>query len=116
MAARGVHGAAGSHACPPRAEARARVRFPIESRGRRKKLYEVGCVTAVCSACFTLRALIVAWSAVDAADADLDVLDHPLLNFVYYAACELLPSALVLYILRKLPPRPAAQGYQQVRA
>lgn len=92
----------------------ASVRFPIESRGRRKKLYEVGCVTAVCSACFTLRALIVAWSAVDAEDADLDVLDHPLLNFVYYAACELLPSALVLYILRKLPPRPAAQGYQQI--
>ena len=46
-------------------------RFPIESRGRRKKLREVGCVTAICAACFTLRAVIVAWSAIDSADADL---------------------------------------------
>ena len=48
-----------------------RCRFPIESRGRRKKLREVGCVTAICAACFTLRAVIVAWSAIDSADADL---------------------------------------------
>ncbi len=89
-------------------------RFPIESRGRRKKLREVGCVTAICAACFTLRAVIVAWSAFDAEDADLDVLDHPLLNVVYYTACELVPSALVLYILRKLPPRRSQQGYQQI--
>lgn len=46
-------------------------RFPIESRGRRKKLREVGCVTAICAACFTLRAVIVAWSAIDSEDADL---------------------------------------------
>lgn len=91
-----------------------RCRFPIESRGRRKKLREVGCVTAICAACFTLRAVIVAWSAFDADDADLDVLDHPLLNVVYYTACELVPSALVLYILRKLPPRRSQQGYQQI--
>ena len=35
---------------------------------------------------------------------------------VYYTLCELLPSALVLYILRKLPPRRAQQGYQQIPA
>lgn len=46
-------------------------RFPIESRGRRKKLREVGCVTAICAICFTLRAVIVAWSAIDSEDADL---------------------------------------------
>ena len=43
-----------------------------------------------------------------------DVLDHPFLNLVYYTACELVPSALVLYILRKLPPRRSQQGYQQI--
>ncbi len=48
------------------------------------------------------------------ARADLDVLDHPLLNLVYYSACELAPSALVLYILRKLPPRRSQQGYQAI--
>ena len=163
-------------------------RFPIESRGRRKKLREVGCVTAICAACFTLRAVIVAWSAIDSEDADLvcyallvlqpfhsicedvghepqglqhclrhaqpllpgaimaiqsrlldneapglrrvpmeessgqtqgcvtvqDVLSHPFLNLIYYTACELIPSALVLYILRKLPPRRSQQGYQQI--
>jgi hypothetical protein len=41
-------------------------RFPIESRGRRKKLREVGLVTAICATCFTLRAVLVAWSAFDA--------------------------------------------------
>ena len=76
-------------------------RFPIESRGRRKKLREVGCVTAICAACFTLRAVIVAWAAADSADADLDVLDHPLLNLV-----GLLPS---------LAFRPATQAFACMR-
>lgn len=30
-------------------------RFPIESRGRKKKLREVGLVTSICAACFSLR-------------------------------------------------------------
>jgi hypothetical protein len=30
-------------------------RFPIESRGRKKKLREVGMVTTICAACFTIR-------------------------------------------------------------
>lgn len=30
-------------------------RFPIESRGRRKKLREVGLVTSICAGCFTFR-------------------------------------------------------------
>jgi hypothetical protein len=34
-------------------------RFPIESEGRRKKLREVGCVTAVCTTCFCARAVMV---------------------------------------------------------
>ncbi len=47
-------------------------------------------------------------------DADLDVMNHPLLNIIYYTLCEILPSALVLYILRRLPPRRITQGYQQI--
>ena len=30
-------------------------RFPIESRGRRKKLQEVGLVTSICAGCFSVR-------------------------------------------------------------
>lgn len=30
-------------------------RFPIESRGRKKKLREVGMVTAICATAFTIR-------------------------------------------------------------
>lgn len=30
-------------------------RFPIESRGRRKKLREVGLVTSICATCFLFR-------------------------------------------------------------
>jgi hypothetical protein len=87
-------------------------RFPIESRGRRKKLREVGLVTAICATCFLFRSIIVAWSAFDYEDADLDVMGHPLLNLVYYSGAEVIPSALVLHILRKLPPKRPPQDYQ----
>lgn len=79
-------------------------RFPIESRGRRKKLHEVGFVTAICFVCFLIRAVMIAISGFNQ-KGDLDVLDHPMLNLVYYLLVELVPSALVLYILRKLPPK-----------
>ncbi len=62
------------------------------------------------------RALINAWGALDARDADLDVMDHPLLNIIYYTVCEILPSAFVLYILRKLPPKKSPVGYQPIPA
>jgi len=80
-------------------------RFPIESRGRKKKLREVGLVTAICAACFSLRAVLVAAGALDAAELSLDVARHPLVNLLYYGLAELLPAACVLYILRKLPPK-----------
>eukprot|EP00877_Chromochloris_zofingiensis_P012263 jgi/Chrzof1/7290/Cz02g18010.t1 len=89
-------------------------RFPIESRGRKKKLREVGMVTTICAACFSLRAVMVALSAIDEKDLDLDVMSHPLLNIIYYGVVEIIPSAWVLYILRKLPPKRTAQGYQQI--
>ncbi len=116
-------------------------RFPIESRGRRKKLQEVGLVTSICAGCFSLRcapqaklrfwlgaasslfislprflrAVFVALSAVDRAELELDVMGHPLLNVLYYSLVEIVPSACVLFILRKLPPkRTTQQGYQQV--
>lgn len=75
-------------------------------------LRQVGFVTVICATCFTLRAVIVAWSGVDKADADLDVWRHPLLNIVYYSVVEILPSALVLFILRKLPPQRPQHSYQ----
>ncbi len=83
---------------------------------RRARRAQVGFVTAICATCFIVRAVIVAWSAVDKADADLDVLQHPLLNIIYYTTVEIVPSALVLFILRKLPPRRPAQGYQPLPA
>lgn len=89
-------------------------RFPIESKGRRKKLHEVGSVTAVCFTCFVIRCLVVGLSAFDS-DASLDVLDHPVLNVIYYMFAEILPSALVLYILRKLPPKRVSAQYHPIR-
>lgn len=89
-------------------------RFPIESKGRRKKLHEVGSVTAICFTCFLIRCFVVLLSAFDA-DASLDVLDHPVLNLIYYMLVEILPSALVLYILRKLPPKRISAQYHPIR-
>uniref|UniRef100_A0A6N2N824 THH1/TOM1/TOM3 domain-containing protein n=1 Tax=Salix viminalis TaxID=40686 RepID=A0A6N2N824_SALVM len=88
-------------------------RFPIESKGRRKKLHEVGSVTSICFTCFLIRCVVVLLSAFDA-DASLDVLDHPVLNFIYYMLVEILPSALVLFILRKLPPKRISAQYHSI--
>ncbi|KAJ6737943.1 TOBAMOVIRUS MULTIPLICATION PROTEIN 1-LIKE ISOFORM X1 [Salix koriyanagi] len=88
-------------------------RFPIESKGRRKKLHEVGSVTAICFTCFLIRCFVVFLSAFDA-DASLDVLDHPVLNLIYYMLVEILPSALVLFILRKLPPKRISAQYHPI--
>ncbi|KAK1325961.1 hypothetical protein QJS10_CPA01g00929 [Acorus calamus] len=89
-------------------------RFPIESKGRRKKLHEVGSVTAICFTCFLIRCIVVGISAFDT-EASLDVLDHPILNLIYYTLSEILPSALVLYILRKLPPKRVSGQYHPIR-
>ncbi|XP_024376630.1 tobamovirus multiplication protein 1 [Physcomitrium patens] len=89
-------------------------RFPIESKGRRKKLREVGCVTAICFICFTIRSFIMAFSVFNKA-MDLDVLYHPILNGIYYTVVEIIPSALVLFILRKLPPKRPPGQYHPIR-
>ncbi|KAG6534314.1 hypothetical protein ZIOFF_008200 [Zingiber officinale] len=57
--------------------------FPVESRGRRKKLQEVGYVATICFLCFLVRCIMMCLNAYDK-DADLDVLDHPILNLTYY--------------------------------
>ncbi|XP_008802197.2 tobamovirus multiplication protein 1-like [Phoenix dactylifera] len=88
-------------------------RFPIESKGRQKKLNEVGFVTTICCTCFLVRCFVVSLSAFDK-DADLDVLDHPILNLIYYMSVEILPSALVLFILRKLPPKRVSDQYHPI--
>ncbi|KAK8529758.1 hypothetical protein V6N13_102660 [Hibiscus sabdariffa] len=89
-------------------------RFPIKSKGRQRKLFEVGFVTGICCTCFLIRCIVLTFSAFDT-KADLDVLDHPILNLIYYMLVEILPSALVLFILRKLPPKRISVHYHQVR-
>ncbi|KAF3676235.1 hypothetical protein FXO38_04341 [Capsicum annuum] len=89
-------------------------RFPVESKGRRKKLQEVGYVTTICFSCFLIRCVMMCFNAFDKA-ADLDVLDHPILNLIYYLLVEILPSSLVLFILRKLPPKRGITQYHPIR-
>ncbi|EOA38335.1 hypothetical protein CARUB_v10009846mg [Capsella rubella] len=89
-------------------------RFPVESKGRRKKLQEVGYVTSICFTCFLIRCIMMCFDAFDEA-ADLDVLDHPILNFIYYLLVEILPSSLVLFILRKLPPKRGITQNHQIQ-
>uniref|UniRef100_A0A0A9FUP2 THH1/TOM1/TOM3 domain-containing protein n=1 Tax=Arundo donax TaxID=35708 RepID=A0A0A9FUP2_ARUDO len=78
--------------------------FPIESKGRQQKLREVGRVASICFCCFMARCVMMCFNAFDK-EADLDVLDHPILNFFYYLTVEILPSSLVLYILRRIPAK-----------
>ncbi|XP_043718926.1 tobamovirus multiplication protein 1-like isoform X2 [Telopea speciosissima] len=88
--------------------------FPIESRGRQTKLNEVGFVTGICCTCFLIRCFVVALSAVNDG-AKLDVLNHPLLSFIYYMIAEIIPSSLVLFILRKVPPRRVSTQYHPIQ-
>lgn len=88
-------------------------RFPVESKGRRKKLHEVGYVTTICFACFLVRCIMMCFNAFDEA-ANLDLMDHPVLNFIYYLLVEILPSSLVLIILRKLPPKQVITPYHPI--
>ncbi|KAK1309462.1 hypothetical protein QJS10_CPA09g01209 [Acorus calamus] len=74
---------------------------------------QVGSVTTICFTCFLIRCIVVGVSAFFA-DASLDVLDHPILNLVYYTLSEILPSALVLYILRKLPSKRVSAQYHPI--
>ncbi|KAF6174657.1 hypothetical protein GIB67_006309 [Kingdonia uniflora] len=89
-------------------------RFPVESKGQCKKLLEVGYVTTICFSCFLIRCFMICFNAFDKA-ADLDVLNHPILNFLYYLLVEILPSSLVLFILRKLPPKRGITQYHPIR-
>uniref|UniRef100_A0A453BR09 THH1/TOM1/TOM3 domain-containing protein n=1 Tax=Aegilops tauschii subsp. strangulata TaxID=200361 RepID=A0A453BR09_AEGTS len=74
---------------------------------------QVGTVTTICCTCFLIRCIVVAVSAFDA-DVSLEVLDHPILDFFYYMLTEILPSALVLFILRKLPPKRVSAQYHPI--
>ncbi|KAK7273957.1 hypothetical protein RIF29_15025 [Crotalaria pallida] len=89
-------------------------RFPVESKGRLKKLREVGYVTTICFLCFLVRCIMMCFDAFDK-DADLEVLDHPILNFIYYLLVEIVPSSLVLFILRKLPSKRGITQYHPIR-
>ncbi|KAJ9554219.1 hypothetical protein OSB04_018264 [Centaurea solstitialis] len=88
-------------------------RFPVESKGRRKKLQEVGYVTSICFACFLVRCIMMCFNALDKA-TNLDLMDQPVLNFIYYLLVEILPSSLVLFILRKLPPKQVITPYHPI--
>ncbi|GKD07254.1 TOM THREE homolog 1-like protein, partial [Tanacetum coccineum] len=61
-------------------------RFPVESKGRDKKLYET-CFDAFNKA------------------SNQDVSENQVLNFIYYFLVEILLSCVVLFTLRKLPPK-----------
>ncbi|KAG8071880.1 hypothetical protein GUJ93_ZPchr0006g46019 [Zizania palustris] len=85
-------------------------RFPIESKGRQNKLREVGRVATICFFSFLARFIMMCFDAFDK-EADLDVLDHPILNFIYYLIAEIVPSSLVLYILRRIPSKLQLPNY-----
>ncbi|MCO5602346.1 hypothetical protein L7F22_056477 [Adiantum nelumboides] len=77
-------------------------------------LTEVGSVTAICFTCFLIRAVVAAWAAFNDT-ANVDSLYHPILNLFYYVIVEIIPAALVLFILRKLPPKRVTGHYHAIR-
>lgn len=92
-------------------------RFPPRAKGRRRKLREIGVVTATCVLCFSARAAAVIAEAVvlETNKQKGGFLDKthpktPAADVAYYVACELFPAATALFVLRKLPPRGEASA------
>jgi len=78
--------------------------FPTDlGATRRRKMREVGIVAATCVAMFTSRAGVLI-SRVNFIDA-VAVCPTPQLNVAYYVGLELSPAVVVLFVLRKLPPK-----------
>lgn len=82
-------------------------RFPLESKGRRKKLQEVGAVAGVSTVAFVVRAALFAILAF--------MTDSTYVQFAYFLVCEIVPTAIILTVLRKLPPKRTPDGYHAIR-
>ncbi|KAL8162552.1 hypothetical protein V2J09_014041 [Rumex salicifolius] len=83
--------------------------FQLNLRGEGKNFMRSGLLQPFASYAFSSGIMISAFDS----DASLNVLDHPILDLIYYTLVEILPSALVLFILRKLPPkRTSAESHQ----
>ena len=86
-------------------------RFPIESKGRQKKLQEVGSVAVVCSLTFVAR---VVAAIVYYVVYGLDPFKQPYETQGFVLLCSVVPAIFVLIMLRKLPPKKSSQGYQPI--
>jgi len=80
--------------------------FPIESKGRRSKLKEVGLVSIICVTCFTIRCVLMLYATFSEPGCGSDCVDERYYFILaFFVAVEILPSTMVLWILRKLPPK-----------
>jgi len=84
-------------------------RFPIDSIGRKSKLKEVGWVTVICTTCFTVRAGLIVYGTLVNVDAEYYFVG------TYFLLVEILPSFLVLWILRKIPPKKTDMANENYR-
>ena len=91
-------------------------KFPNDAVGKSRKLFEVGIVTASCTFCFTFRAVCILVAAIAPRKFPLDVVTDVKLNAIYYIVSEIAPSAMVLFALRKLPPRRRINQRREERA
>jgi len=82
-------------------------RNPIESAGRKNKMREVLLVTAICAFCFIARAIAF---LVITLDTPLETNMYSVI--IFYTIAEVVPAILVLFILRKLPPRQVSVNAQ----
>ena len=74
-------------------------RCPVDERGRKNRLNEVGWVTLCCATCFLVRSAFLLDRA-----AERDGIETWIAWLVYFGLCEVVPTTVVLFILRKMPP------------
>ena len=86
-------------------------RFPIESKGRQKKLQEVGTVSVVCALTFAIKSAIC---ALKYSVYKLNPFREPYATVAFIVIGSMIPAIFVLVMLRKLPPKKATSGYQPI--
>ncbi|KAF2068729.1 hypothetical protein CYY_009950 [Polysphondylium violaceum] len=86
-------------------------RNPLNSRGKKKKLIEVIIFTLLCTICFITRSLLfLVVSYYETLHVTFSTIA------IYYSITEVVPSLFVIFLFRKMPPKPAVTPIYKINS
>jgi len=90
----------------------------VFSLKKRRIVVKIGIVAALCTICFLVRAGLLLYSVVENPETAAERFNvPPWIMVVYYFLLEVIPTLLMLFLLRKLPKwRKSEYGYEQINS